>query len=250
MMKIQIKSVILCPKTEFSMNQNENIYTLSLLRLLSEGKLDPGRGQFYDNQCFVMVNPQIDEVEEGEAMFLYPTRLDCFVILLCDQGEFTLICNLQQITIQAGTVFYAQPGAILQVTNIHDCRTSVLLFGEQFMRQINLSVQSLLPHIGTIGQLYTLRPEPETFAYMWRQIEMLAGSIGQPATLAYYHETVRNTFRAFGYTFISDSGKRVTKRVAVDQGKKYRFSSYVKNFSGTRKWTTSDSSVSAKTPSK
>ncbi|MBQ7570852.1 MAG: AraC family transcriptional regulator [Bacteroidaceae bacterium] len=185
------------------MNQNENIYTLSLLRLLSEGKLDPGRGKFYDNQCFVMVKPKIDEVEEGKAMFLYPTRLDCFVILLCDQGQFTLTCNLQQITIQAGTVFYAQPGAILQVTDIRDCRTSVLLFGEQFMRQINLSIQSLLPHIGAMDQLYTLQPEPETFRYMWRQIELVAESISQPTTLAYYHETVRNTFRAFGYTFIS-----------------------------------------------
>ncbi len=55
--------------------------------------------------------------------------------------------------------------------------------------------------------------------------------------------TRSQSVRGFGYTYISDSGKRVTKRVAVDQGKKYSFSSYVKTFSGTRKWTTSDSSV-------
>lgn len=185
------------------MNQNENIYTLSLLRLLSEGKLDPGRGKFYDNQCFVMVKPRIDEVEEGKTMFRYPTRLDCFVVLLCDQGEFAITCNLRQITIHAGTIFYAQPGSILQVTDIHDCRTCVVLFSEEFLRQINLSMQGLLPHIGAMDQLNTVHPEAEAFSYMWRQIEMLADSISQPTTLVYYHETVRNTFRSFGYAFIS-----------------------------------------------
>lgn len=194
------------------MENTDNITTLSLLQLLSEGKLDPGRGQFYDNQCFVMIDPQRDEIEEGKTMFRYPTRLDCFAILLCQEGEFTITCNLQQVTIGPRCVFLAQPGAIVQVTEIHDCHTSVILFSEQFMREINLSLQNLLPHIGTLSQPRALQLPPDAFSFLWRQAGTVAESISQPPTLSYYHETVRNTVRALGYTIISHLIRHLEKQ--------------------------------------
>lgn len=185
------------------MSNTTNIATLSLLQLLSEGKLDASRGQFYDDQCFVATDSQKEDMEEGKRLFRYPTRLDCFAILLCRKGEFTVTCNLQQTTILPGTVVYAQPGIIVQVTDFHECQTSVVLFSETFLHQINLSLQNLLPHIGTLNQLYTLQLRPKAFDYLWRQVGMVAESISLPQKLSYYHEVVRNSIRALGYSVIS-----------------------------------------------
>ena len=185
------------------MSNTKNIATLSLLQLLSEGKLDASRGQFYDNQCFVVTEPLKGEMEEGARLFRYPTRLDCFAILLCRKGKFTVTCNLQQMTILPDTVLYAQPGIIVQVTDFHECQTSVVLFSETFLHKINLSLQNLLPHIGTLNQLYTLQLGPKAFDYLWRQVGMVAESISLPQKLSYYHEVVRNSIRALGYSVIS-----------------------------------------------
>ena len=185
------------------MNNTQNIATLSLLQLLSEGKLSIGHGEFYENQCYVIINPQKHQTEEGENMFRFPTRLDCFVILLCAEGEFTLTCNLQKMTVGPGTVFFAQSGSIIQAADRQQGEVSVILFNEEALRKINLSLQNLLPHIGTLHQLYTLQLPATAFSYLWRQAAMVAESISQPATLAYYHDTVRNSIRAMAYTFIS-----------------------------------------------
>lgn len=185
------------------MDNIDNITTLSILKLLSEGIMDPGRGQLYDDQCFVMIDTQNKEIEEGKTLFRYPTRLDCFIILLCKEGTFKVTCNLQQVEIGPDSIFYALPGSILQVDELYDVRTSVIMFSEDFMRKINLSIQNLLPHIGTLNQLYALRIPSEVFNFMWRQVALVAESINQPPALSYYHDTVQNTIRAMAYTFIS-----------------------------------------------
>ena len=55
--------------------------------------------------------------------------------------------------------------------------------------------------------------------------------------------TKSQSVRGFGYTFIADSGNRVTKKITLTEGRTYNFAVMVKNISGTRRWTTSDSSV-------
>ena len=49
--------------------------------------------------------------------------------------------------------------------------------------------------------------------------------------------------KGFGYTFVSNSGKSVSKSISINVGKTYDCSSYVNGFNGTLKWTTSKSSV-------
>lgn len=185
------------------MEKSDKIYTLSLLQMLSEGKLDPGRGKFYNDQCYVLTAVDGIEVNAGKSMFRTPTRLDCFVFVINAEGKLVINCNMQQITIEPRTAFVAPPGTITQVIEVEGSKTSVIMCSEKFMREMNLSLQNLLPHISSLHGMGTLQLTEEQYAYLQHHIETLAESIAQPTTLSYYHEIVHNSIRAMAYSFIS-----------------------------------------------
>ena len=185
------------------MKEKDQISTLSLLQLLSSGQLDASRGQFYNDACFVITDTRIAEMEEGKHMFRYPTRLDCFVIMLNEKGKVKLNYNLEQVTIGPLTAFVAAPDSIVQIVDIQDSLPSVIMFSEDFMRSINISIRNLLPHLTSLHKIDMLPLSQEHFDYLKRHIGLVADSIAMPTDLAYYDEVVHDNLRAMAYSFIS-----------------------------------------------
>ena len=185
------------------MKDKEQINTISLLQILKNGRLDSSRGQFYNDECFVVGGIRAQEVKEGSKLFHSPTRLDCFIFVVNAEGEIKINYNLQEVTIGPRTAFFAAPNSILQTISTTGSGKSVVMFNENFMRKINLSIQNLLPHLTSLHQLDTLPLTEAQHSYLQHHISLVAESIAQPSAFAYYHEVVHDSIRAMVYTFIS-----------------------------------------------
>lgn len=186
------------------MNKKNNVESISLLKLLNEGILDSRRGILYGDYGFIVTDVTFEEIRESDqSLFRYPTRLESYAVLLCANGEFTMNCNLQQLTIGPQMAFFIKPGSILQCDPTEDCHFSVILFEEDLLNQMNLSIQKLLPHLGMLSQLSCISLTPEIFDHLNRQISMVAECIGQSKSLSYYDEAVKASICTFAYSFMS-----------------------------------------------
>lgn len=177
--------------------------TISIFRLLRDGTLDISRGQLYEDRCYVITDVNDRELHKGESLFRYPTRLDLFAVMFCQQGEITLTCDLQQLSIGANMILVVRPGSIVQVTSTRDCKVSTILSSGDFFEQLNLSIQKVIPLASAFSQSACLTFTPEQFRYLHHLAIIVSESIAQPHSLPYYHEAVRCSVRTFGYGFLS-----------------------------------------------
>lgn len=185
------------------MAQNDRISTFPLLSMLHEGSIDPGRGRFYQGNCFVLTDTRSNEIEESRQLFRIPTRMDGFILMLCAEGEFTLQCNLREVRVTPGMVFFAQSGTIIQVTHINGGRASLVMGDKVFLGLLDISLQSLLPHIAALNELYCFPVRTQQFELLYQQISILSTFIGQPEKQPHYHDCVRSTARSMFYHFAS-----------------------------------------------
>lgn len=186
------------------MNKKNYVESISLLKLLNGGILDSKRGILYGDNGFIVTDITFKEIRESDQpLFRFPTRLESYAVLLCAEGEFTMSCNLQQLTIGPQMAFFIKPGSIIQCDLTEDCRFSVILFEEALLNQMNLSMQKLLPHLGMLSQLSCISLTQEEFGYLNRQISMVAESIRQPTILSYYDEAIKASICTFAYSFMS-----------------------------------------------
>lgn len=153
-------------------------------------------GKNYEGLCYVNTNPKPENMDA-------PTQIDCFAIILYEQGDLKIKCNLKDYNIKPMSILFAPPGTILQMLQYKDSRTAVFYFHKQFIQQLNISVQRLLPYSLALGECYSFQPEKAAFHLVWRQMEMMEECIAQDKSLAYYHECVRSTIQAASYNLIS-----------------------------------------------
>lgn len=185
------------------MNNTDNIFTLSLLRLLSEGKLNSSNGCLYKDDCYVTIKSQPRNMESDTALFPTPTRLDCYIMFLCAEGEANITCNMKNITIGEHSIFFSQPGSIIQVNSYSQLRSASIIFSEHLFERLNISLKNVLPHIGTLNEMNTFTLKEEQFQYMWKQVELVAESIRQSPSNAYYDEVICQTIGIVAYNFYS-----------------------------------------------
>ena len=88
-----------------------------------------------------------------------PTQIDCFAIILYEQGDLKIKCNLKDYNIKPMSILFAPPGTILQMVQYKDSRTAVFYFHKQFIQQLNISVHRLLPYSLALGECYSFQPE-------------------------------------------------------------------------------------------
>ena len=194
------------------MNNKDTVFTLSLLRLISEGKLNAGHGNLYKDDCFVVINPKQQELEESSNMFLNPTRLDCYILFLCADGELDITCNMQHTTIKPHMVFFTHPGSIIQSQVRSKITSAAVLLNEHFIERLNISVKNLLPHMGSLNEMNSFTLNAQQFSHIWRQVEMLSESIRLPSSLSYHDEVVQFTIKALAYNFVSLLIRELEKR--------------------------------------
>ena len=76
--------------------------------------------------------------------------------------------------------------------------------------------------------------------------DMIGKTISINKKGTYYAQIILSTsqsVKGFGYTYVAKSGKNVSKSISINTGDKLDCSSYVKDFRGTLKWTTSNKSI-------
>lgn len=185
------------------MKKTDNISTYPILRMLREGIIIPEQGHFYQGDCLIVSDTSYVSSEKNKELFRSPTRMDGLILLLCAEGEMSITCNLHQIHLTPGMVFFARSGTIIQVEDVKDSRVSVVICNEDFLEKINISFQDLLPHIASLNNLYCFSLTDEQFNLLQRQISLLGDFISQPSDLLHYHEIVRSTGRTLFYHFCS-----------------------------------------------
>lgn len=93
----------------------------------------------------------IAKTDSGMEAFQFPCRIDAIIIGICTAGESRIISNLREYTLTEGSMFICTPQNIFQVCTEHDFRCDVLAISPDFMRQIHINPQYLMPVLIAYG---------------------------------------------------------------------------------------------------
>ena len=162
-------------------------------------------GKNYEGLCYVNTNSKAEDTD-------IPTQIDCFAVILYEQGNLTIKCNLKDIDIKPRSILFVPPGTVLQMLHYENTRSAVFYFHRQFVQQLNISVQRILPYSLSLGESYSFQLDKAAFYQAWKQLEMMEQSIAQDKSLVYYHESAQSSIQAFSYNLMSQLARHLEQQ--------------------------------------
>lgn len=174
-----------------------NISSISLARELEIYGLAPT--DYYDNGCFVGYRTIESENDAGFEIFRYPIRIDAFIAILCEEGAIKLTADLENYTLEAGTLFILRPGAILRMNTI--CKASIyaVLCEENYIKNIDIDpklIPDLFLHASSSPCLTLTQREKTQIDQSFRDIEIERDSDGKDEFSA---EIMQSIIRTLAY---------------------------------------------------
>jgi len=154
---------------------------------------------------FPLINSQ--EADKGNQILKYPTRInDATFILLCYdmEGDASIICNMQEYTVRKNTIFICTPGSILQFKNLpQNAKGWGIVTDSSFTSEMNLSIQTLLPHLTQLREQLSVSISPEKTAFLNDLLSITHKIIREDPSDTYYSKKVKAQTSVFGYEIIS-----------------------------------------------
>lgn len=83
--------------------------------------------------------------------FRLPCRIDGIIIGICTAGKCNIVSNLHEFTLEAGNMFISSPKNVLQINPDRDFRADVLAIAPEFLRQIHINTQLMMPLMLSAG---------------------------------------------------------------------------------------------------
>lgn len=142
-------------------------YTLSELTALSNKQGQPLSGPLFRDFLIAKTGSVL-------GPFRLPCRIDGITIGICTAGTCHIVSNLHEFTLQTGNMFISSPKNVLQINPDRDFRADVLAIAPEFMRQIHVNTQLLLPLMLSAGnrQYFSLSENNRTaLHHLIHQIE-------------------------------------------------------------------------------
>jgi len=189
------------------MEKQGRLTTFSFQRILQLSKISSGSMSIYEDKfiLFPLVNSQ--EAEEGNQILIYPTRInDATFILLCHEmeGDASIICNMQEYTIRENTIFICTPGSILQFKKLpQNAKGWGIVTDSSFTTEMNLSIQTLLPHLTQLREQLSIRITPDKSLLLNDLLSITHRIIMEDPKDSCYSKKVKAQTSVFGYEIIS-----------------------------------------------
>lgn len=102
---------------------------------------------------YIKTSPHLDVLAfdtftPREDMPDYPLRIDALTIILCSEGESTVVIDLQEYTLKKDTLLVLQPENFLQVTSCtEDFNSYAVVCGKNVVEQVLPKMTAMLPLI-------------------------------------------------------------------------------------------------------
>ncbi|MCD7710213.1 MAG: hypothetical protein LUI04_02520, partial [Porphyromonadaceae bacterium] len=142
--------------------QKSDIVTVSLKELYEK---NPETGSFHDG-CLIATNHNIykqDSLQKDNPMtlFYYPCRINAIAAVVCEKGKVLFTSNLKRYVLQENTLILNMANTIVKVDEIEDSILHILAFDENFLKDIHIDIQNLVPQFLHIleNPCITLLPE-------------------------------------------------------------------------------------------
>ena len=119
-------------------------FTIPVLADMGDRQGTPVSGPLFRNFLIAKTDSKMEA-------FQFPCRIGAITIGICTAGESRILSNLREYTLTEGSMFVSTPQNILQVYSEHDFRCDVLAISPDFMRQIHINTQYLLPVLMGFG---------------------------------------------------------------------------------------------------
>ena len=78
-------------------------------------------------------------------VFLFPCRIDAFIIGVGTEGETSVSFNLHEFRLKKDSMFIFTPKNILQVNSQQYFKADVIAISPDFMRRINIDIKNMMP---------------------------------------------------------------------------------------------------------
>ena len=184
--------------------ENE-LRSLSLAKLLEmEMPLGAeGKSVIYGQNCIVVHDMKVEEDSQPIPIFMYPTRMNITLIILCLKGSAELKCDLQRCQIQENTLFVCKPGTILQVLSGRCTEISAIVMDTSMQEELNISLQKLLPHYSRLEKLTVFPLSSSETQRFYSMIGFLFDSISGNPNQLFYHESIRSQLVSLAYQFLT-----------------------------------------------
>ena len=215
------------------MEKQGKLATFSFQRILQLSKISSSNVSIYEDKfiLFPLVNSQ--EADEGNQILIYPTRInDATFILLCYEmeGEASIICNMQEYIIRKNSIFICTPGSILQFKKLpKNAKGWGIVTDSSFTTEMNLSIQTLLPHITQLREQLSVNISAEKALLLNDLLSLTHRIIRENPSDSYYSKKVKAQTAVFGYEIISVMSDLAESMKAVEK-KPSREELYFKQF--------------------
>lgn len=162
--------------------------------------------------------------------FQYPCRIDAITIGICTAGESKVLSNLREYTLSEGSMFICTPKNILQVCNENRFRCDVLALSPDFIRQIHIHAQYLMPVLMAFGdqQLFPLTEANRRDLHnLILQIETESQEI---SCTHFTSEIINGLIAATIYKIGDILTKRIAQRSEQERPRRNRAENYFRQF--------------------
>lgn len=119
-------------------------YTLPVLTALSNGQGQSLSGPLFRDLL-------IAKTDSVLGPFRQPCRIGGIVVGICTAGTCRVTANLNEYALETGAMLISSPKSVLQIDPGSDFRADVLAIAPEFMQQIHINTQLLMPLMLTAG---------------------------------------------------------------------------------------------------
>ena len=96
------------------------------------------KGIFFNNQLFIT-----EELELIDGFFIYPVRMDIYMLMICIQGSFQVSVNLRDFTVKEGMAMVYAPDYILQIRQHHNAVIKAVAITGSFLNEIRVDLNKI-----------------------------------------------------------------------------------------------------------
>lgn len=115
-------------------------------------------------------------------VFLFPCRIDAFIIGVGTEGETSVSFNLHEFRLKKDSMFIFTPKNILQVNSQQYFKADVIAISPDFMRRINIDIKNMMPLFLKFVENPTLALTPEESRSMRGMIAQIERETRGPET--------------------------------------------------------------------
>jgi len=171
----------------------------------------------YDKNCLVIKNMKLKGEDPTLPIFMYPTRMNIILIVLCLKGEADMQCDLQRCHIRSNTLFICKPGTILQNLSGRVEEISTIVMDTSMQEDLNISFQKLLPHYSKLEKLTAFGLTSSECQRINTMIEFLYDSINSSPLQLFYHDRVRAQLVSLAYEFLTVFSRNILQEKEINK---------------------------------